>query len=469
MSDQPDTEATILPADPHSHTMIAARLFDTPLLIHERKLQQILHVLGPRLEIDLAAPPPEQRYRSIESARAALEQAAMQAGARAVWNPEGRYYNVGFAAVIPVIGSLVQRSSWLGSLSGLVSYAQIEQSFSHALADQSVEEIVFEMDTPGGEVAGAFDLAERIYSARDEKPTTAIASEFAASAGYLLASAAGTVVLPATGSVGSIGVVAAHVDRSREMEKRGIAVTFVYAGDKKIDGNPYQKLSDRAKAEWQDDIDEIYGMFVAAVARHRGMSESAVRATQAGMFMGRKAVDAKLADRINTFGNEVNNLSLRRGGANRLTATKEDKSMSDKEKSEQAKAVADARAEGVAEGRKAAEAEAEKVKADAVKAAVTAERARVKAIVTDEAAKGREEFASHLAFETEMATDQALAMLSKAPVGASKGQLAKVMEQIAGPGISSTDGGDAPAKTVGIDTAAIYAEQNKPYNKALSR
>lgn len=449
--------------------MIAARLFDTPLLVHEKKLQQILQVLGPRLEIEVQGPAPEMRYRSVESAHAALEQAAMQAGARAVWNREGGYYNIGSAAVIPVIGSLVQRSSWMGALSGMVSYAQIERSFSHAMADAMVDEIIFELDTPGGEVAGAFDLADRIYEARGNKPITAIASEFAASAGYLIASAADTVVLPATASVGSIGVVAAHVDRSREMEKRGIAVTFVYAGEKKVDGNPYQPLSDRAKAEWQGDIDAIYSMFVSAVAKNRGISEKMVVSTEAGMFMGRKAIDAGLADRVNTFSNEVHNASLRRGGGNRPQATTEDKTMTDKDNAELQKQIADARAEGVAEGRAAAEADRDSANAESVKAAETAERERIKTITTAEDAKGREEMAAYLAFDTDMQSDQALAMLAKAPKNAGKGALAAAMDQLGGPGISQIDPDSQQQREAAIDVAGIYAEANKPYKQSLNR
>jgi signal peptide peptidase SppA len=384
-------------------------------------------------------------------------------GARAVWNREGGYFNIGRVAVIPIIGTLVQRSSWLGALSGLMSYVEIEHSFTEAMADPAADEIIFEIDSPGGEVAGAFDLADRIFAARGEKPMTAIAAEFSASAAYLLASAADQVVLPRTAMVGSIGVVAAHMDISKAMAKTGRVVTFVYAGEKKIDGNQFQPLPERVRAEWQADINALYNLFVSAVARNRGINENLIRETEAGMFMGERAIEAGLADRVNTFSDEVHNASLGQANEFRLTATKEGKTMSDKDKAAQEQQIAEARTEGVAEGRKAAIEENEKAVEAAKAAASTAERERIKSIVTHEHAEGRETFVAHLAFETDTDVDEAGKMLEAAPKGSGESALERAMREHGTPAISSAElpAGDAPK--LNLDPTAIYRRLNSPY------
>ena len=50
-----------------------------------------------------------------------------------------------------------------------------------------------------------------------------------------------------TGEVGSIGVVAAHVDESGADAQAGLAWSFVFAGQQKVDGNAHEPLSQRAR------------------------------------------------------------------------------------------------------------------------------------------------------------------------------------------------------------------------------
>ena len=115
-------------------------------------------------------------------------------------------------AVIEIAGTLVHRGAWIGQSSGMTSYEGIAAQLQAALADPGVRGIALDIDSFGGEVAGAFDLADRIRAARAQKPVHAFIAEHALSAGYVLASQADHIILPRTGAVGSIGVVALHTD-----------------------------------------------------------------------------------------------------------------------------------------------------------------------------------------------------------------------------------------------------------------
>jgi capsid assembly protease len=269
---------------------IASRLFGTPLLVARAKLDVILGVLGPRLASHDLEPSGFDTMPSRESER----------------TPEG-------IAIVPVTGTLVSRSGYLGAASGLMSYGDIGDAIENAALDPLVWGIVLDIDSPGGEVGGLFDLTDRIAAIRRDtgKPIHAVANEAALSAAYAIASAADEITITQTGEVGSIGVVAVHVDESAADRQAGLAWSFIHAGECKVDGNPHEPLSPRARADIQADVDLLYERFVALVARHRDLSPEAVRATEAGICRGDLAVRAGLADRVGTLRQTIDQMATR--------------------------------------------------------------------------------------------------------------------------------------------------------------
>lgn len=257
---------------------LAARLFGVPLAIHRPKLDVILSVLGARIGLaDLAAP--------VGYTPAAREPAPAS----------------GKVAVIPIYGTLVRRTSGLEADSGLASYATIAAQLDAALASPEVAAVLLDVDSPGGESGGVFDLADRIRTASQVKPVWAVANDMAFSAAYALASAATRVFVARTGGVGSIGVIAMHVDQSVKDANDGVRYTAVFAGERKNDLNPHEPISDAAHAVLKGEVDRVYDLFVETVARHRGLDADAVRATEAGLFFGPDAVAAGLADAVGGF------------------------------------------------------------------------------------------------------------------------------------------------------------------------
>lgn len=203
-------------------------------------------------------------------------------------------------AIIPIKGALLKKGGWLSSASGCSSYSQISSAFSAALDDSSVLGILLDIDSPGGTTHGCFELSDLIHAARRDKPIYACANDLAASAAYALASAASEVWLTRTAAVGSIGVYALHADQSGADEQAGIAYTYIYAGDKKVDGNPHEPLSRVARKDIQAEIDRERDMFVACVARNRSVDEAKLLALEAGIrFAG--AACPLLADRVGTI------------------------------------------------------------------------------------------------------------------------------------------------------------------------
>lgn len=271
---------------------LAQRLFNVPLAIHAAKAEILLAVLADRLGIATVCGVDGDTHAPGASMRWASEVDVSRHVA-----PVG-YDVLAGVAVIPVYGTLVHRLGTLRPDSGMTGYDGIRQNYLSALADDAVRAIVLDIDSPGGEVSGAFDLADAIHTSRGKKPVWAILSEGAYSAAYAIASAADRITVPRTGGTGSIGVVWMHVDWSRALDGAGLAVTFVTWGDRKLDGYPELPLSPEARERAQADIDATGELFAATVARNRGLSVDAIRAMQAATFAGAQGVAVGLADAV---------------------------------------------------------------------------------------------------------------------------------------------------------------------------
>lgn len=272
---------------------LAGRVFNTPLMIEPGKLQIISKVVSPRLGLD-----PDDL--DIWQPKAVLYDRDDE--------PQTKMQLIGSVAVIPIHGTLVHRSGFMDAMSGLMSYQTIAANLVEAMENPAVTSVLFDVSSPGGEVAGCFDLTDMIYGFRGKKPMVAISNEACYSAAYCVSSAADMLVMTRTAGVGSIGVYAQHIDMSKMDEMMGITVTPIFAGARKNDGSPHEPLSDEAFAVVQAEVNRKYDLFVDTVARNREIAPAVVRSTEAGLFFGEAAVQLGLSDQITTFDEVVETL-----------------------------------------------------------------------------------------------------------------------------------------------------------------
>ncbi|WP_265045271.1 MULTISPECIES: S49 family peptidase [unclassified Wolbachia] len=209
--------------------------------------------------------------------------------------------------VIPIHGILTKNSEAFDDILGMTSYEKICEEIEEALIDKEVETIILDIDSPGGEVNGLFDLSDFIYEARTKKRIVAIANDDAYSAAYAIASSAEKVLVTRTSGVGSIGVIASHIDQSGFDEKQGIKYTTVFAGSRKNDLNPHEPITSESLESLQKEVDRLYEMFLQLIARNRGLSTEKIRSTEAGLYFGEKAIEIGLADGITTFSEFIDN------------------------------------------------------------------------------------------------------------------------------------------------------------------
>ncbi|MDN8599023.1 S49 family peptidase [Citrobacter sp. S2-9] len=279
---------------------IAARTLNQPLLMEPAYARVFFSALSERLGAErLIDGMTGQAFASEEMKALALD-----------WSEEGgrRYKSYRIengVAVLPVTGTLVHKLGYLMPVSGMTGYDGIINRLQAAVADPDVKGILLDIDSPGGEVAGAFDTSDIIARLRDVKPIWSLANDMACSAGYLLASACSNRLITQTGVVGSVGVVVAHRSVEKMLETVGVDITLIYSGAHKVDGNPYEKLPEDVRAEIQAKIDDNRLLFAGKVAEYTGLKPKAVMATEAATYEGADAVKIGFANQIVNYADAV--------------------------------------------------------------------------------------------------------------------------------------------------------------------
>jgi len=385
-------------------------------------------------------------------------------------------------AIISISGVLIHRGAWIGRSSGQTSYEGIRAQIDAAATDPAVEGIALEIDCFGGEVAGCFDLSDRIREVAKIKPVRAFISEHAYSAAYAIAAQADQIIVPRTGGVGSIGVLCMHVDVSAAMKKEGVAVTLIHAGAHKGDANPYEALPEEVRESMQTEMEQLRQLFAETVAKGRGdrLNKAGAIATEAQCFTGAEAVKEGLADSVSDpraafikFVKEVAtgaNAPTTRGATGakkkgisvmakkkgnfmskvRAALAAEDEENIDEE--EELDAMEDDDEPDAMEDDESDDDEPDAMEDDEsedddddeeVEPSAKSERKRINAIVNSPAAAGREKLAKHFAFSTNVSVKAAVSALKASPKASHKGTLSGLM------GAEHADlkpGGGTPAK-----------------------
>ncbi|SAK69536.1 peptidase S49 [Caballeronia pedi] len=293
------------------HLRLASLIFNQPQLVSDQMMSlavqwanQALHLNIVNLTVNGTQP----KLMDDDGISASTQMASAPDRRRAVVADTG-------LDIIPVSGILVSRSAHLNACEPMTSYEGLRSSVNQAAADPAVEHIILDIDSTGGTSTGAFELANDIRAATKLKPITAIVNFSAFSGGYLIAAAASNVIVSQTSGVGSIGVIAKHLDVSKRDEQQGIKVTSVFAGGRKNDLTPHEPLSDQSLERLTSMVQTNYVQFVDAIAQFRGLTTQAVKDTQAGVFFGKDGVAAGLADSVETPQAAVNRIASEIGAS----------------------------------------------------------------------------------------------------------------------------------------------------------
>lgn len=225
----------------------------------------------------------------------------------------------GDIGVVEIKGGMTNRDSWVNRYVGLISYADIRRGLIYAASRADVKTIVLDIDSGGGAVSGVADTANLIATIDSKvKPVYAISDGAMASAAYWVGSGARKVFLSNTAVMGSIGVIATHMEYSKMLKEAGVGVTVVRAGQYKALANSFEPLTEAAQKQLQDLLNGTYKVFIGWVADQRKVSadEADRRMGQGREFLGQDAVTAGLADGVESFDSMMSKLQRQLDKAN---------------------------------------------------------------------------------------------------------------------------------------------------------
>jgi signal peptide peptidase SppA len=212
-----------------------------------------------------------------------------------------RNANVG---VITLRGPMINTENIFTEMFDVTTYPAIREALAFAAQDESVTDILLDIESPGGQVSGTNDVAKMVKQIDSTmKPVHAFSDSLVASAAYWIASGARKINVGETAIVGSIGVIATMQSVHKALEKEGIEVKVIRAGKNKALGHPAEPISEKAVAQMQAHADALYEIFTDTVSANRAELKPAKKSewAEGNEFLGQEAVDAGLADAVTSF------------------------------------------------------------------------------------------------------------------------------------------------------------------------
>jgi len=200
-------------------------------------------------------------------------------------------------AVLPIEGIILPFDG-LSELTDLVISPRAVRTFiDDAVAESGINGILFEINSPGGTPVAAEWIMESIKNAG--LPTVALVGDVAASGGYLVASAADSIVASPMSELGSIGVTMSYLEESQKNEEEGLTFVELARGKFKDAGNPNKPLTDEERELFEAQLEIVHEEFINLVANNRILDTEAVRNLADGStLLGRAAREVGLVDHV---------------------------------------------------------------------------------------------------------------------------------------------------------------------------
>lgn len=247
----------------------AAGLVDD--LLYEDQFQDLLQVNGrPYTRIS------HQEYAKVKPASLGLDRGrkiALIYGMGQILTGEGYYRMMGSSTV----------SRWL----------------RNARKDNSIEAVVFRVDSPGGSAVGSDVIWREVSLTKKEKPIVVSMSDVAGSGGYWVAMSAHKIVAQPQTWTGSIGVIWGKPNLKKLYDKLGVTSERLTFGEKADIFSTFRRWTEEEKELIRGEMKWNYDQFLTKVAEGRNMSKEEVENIAKGrVWTGSQAKSLGLVDEI---------------------------------------------------------------------------------------------------------------------------------------------------------------------------
>jgi protease-4 len=208
-------------------------------------------------------------------------------------------------ALIHGLGGVARGRSRPSGLSGQTNMGSdtICAAFRDAIKDKKVKAILFRVDSRGGSYVASDTIWRMVKKARERgKVVVATMGDIAGSGGYYVAMAANKVLAQPGTLTGSIGVVGGKMLTQRFWERLGVQWRLLLTNENADLFSSHTDYSEKQWAQFQQNLDRIYGDFVSKVAESRALTEEEAEAVAQGrVWSGRDALTNRLVDQLGGF------------------------------------------------------------------------------------------------------------------------------------------------------------------------
>lgn len=162
------------------------------------------------------------------------------------------------------------------------------------------DQVIVRLENYGGVVHEHGLAASQLARIRDRGiPLTVVVDKVAASGGYLMACVANRILVAPFAILGSIGVIAQLPNFNRMLDSHGVDFEQITAGEYKRNVTMFGKNTDQDRAHLREQLDDVHGLFKAAVARYRPALDIG-KVSTGEYWYGTRALELGLADELCT-------------------------------------------------------------------------------------------------------------------------------------------------------------------------
>ncbi len=198
-------------------------------------------------------------------------------------------------AVITLRGLI---STGVGGNVGDSMVDDLRWELEQARDDDDVRAVVFEVDSPGGEVTASDMIYHAVVQTRARKPVIVYMESLAASGGYYVSCGGKYLMANETSITGSIGVIIQTLNYEQLFNKIGLASVVFKSGKFKDMLNGARPITPEERDYVQGFVMKTYEQFLGVVAKERNVPADVLRngIADGRILSGRDALENKLID-----------------------------------------------------------------------------------------------------------------------------------------------------------------------------
>ncbi len=214
-------------------------------------------------------------------------------------------YALGNTAIINLKGEITTEKTQEFLSQPTLSSEDYAKLIRKAADDENIKIIILKINSPGGSAVGSKEIVDAIKYAKTKKPIVSYIRELGASGAYWAAANTNFIMSNELAIVGSVGVLASHIDFSGLMEKYGIKYEKLTGGKYKDIGSPLRNMTEEEKKLLQQKIDLIHKEFYEDVFKERklqNLTEEKKEMIKTGIFfIGKEALNYSLIDKTGNY------------------------------------------------------------------------------------------------------------------------------------------------------------------------